>query len=100
MGSVSSVNPGLTDLFQTMANTSSPLLSSPSVVSALEAAPTADIVQTEHGSRSVTRRRHDVWPDHQFTRQLHHRYEQHPCEPGGSGQFRCGNECGAGVGHL
>ena len=45
MGSVSSVNPGLKDLFQTMANTSSPLLSSPNVVSALEAAPTADIVQ-------------------------------------------------------
>jgi hypothetical protein len=45
MGSVSSVNPGLTNLLQTLANVNSPVLSSSSVVSALEKAPAADIVQ-------------------------------------------------------
>jgi hypothetical protein len=45
MGSVSSVNPGLTSLLQTLSNVNSPVLSSPAVVSALEAAPAADIVQ-------------------------------------------------------
>jgi len=44
MGSVSSANPGLTDLLQTLSGIS-PVLSSPSVTSALEKASPADIVQ-------------------------------------------------------
>ena len=46
MGSVSSsLNPGVADLLQTLANVNSPVLSSPAVVSALEKAPASDIVQ-------------------------------------------------------
>ena len=45
MGSVSSVNPGVADLLQTLSNVNSPVMSSPTMVSALENAPTADIVQ-------------------------------------------------------
>jgi hypothetical protein len=45
MGSVSSVNPGVTDLLQTLSSLNLPLLSSAGVTSALENAPTADIVQ-------------------------------------------------------
>jgi len=45
MGDVSSVNPGVTDLLQTLSNLNSPVLSSPAVTSALESAPTTDIVQ-------------------------------------------------------
>jgi len=45
MGSVSSVNPGLTNLLQMLSTVNSPVLSSSAVVSALEKAPAADIVQ-------------------------------------------------------
>jgi hypothetical protein len=48
MGSVSSTNPGLSDLLQTLTNENSPLaatFSSPSVETALENAPAGDIVQ-------------------------------------------------------
>src|SRR5271157_3958033 len=45
MGSVSSANPGLQNLLQTLSNLNSPVLSSPVVTSALETAPPADIVQ-------------------------------------------------------
>ncbi len=45
MGDVSSVNPGVTDLLQTLSNLNSSVLSSPAVTSALESAPTTDIVQ-------------------------------------------------------
>ena len=45
MGSVSSVNPGVTDLLQTLSSLNLPVLSSAGVTSALENAPTADIVQ-------------------------------------------------------
>jgi len=45
MGSVSSLNPGVANLLQTLSNVNSPVLSSPAVTSALENAPTTDIVQ-------------------------------------------------------
>jgi hypothetical protein len=45
MGSVSAANPGVTDLLQILSNLNSPVLSSPGVTSALQTAPTADIVQ-------------------------------------------------------
>ena len=45
MGSVSSVNQGVADLLQTLSSLNLPVLSSPGVTSALEKAPTADIVQ-------------------------------------------------------
>jgi len=45
MGSVSSTNPGLQNLLQTLSNLNSPVLSSPVVTSALQKAPAADIVQ-------------------------------------------------------
>jgi hypothetical protein len=46
MGSVSSsLNPGVADLLQTLSSVNSPTLNSPAVVSALEAAPPADIVE-------------------------------------------------------
>ncbi|MGD0871386.1 MAG: hypothetical protein ABSB88_17680 [Bryobacteraceae bacterium] len=45
MSSVSSVNPGLENLLQTLSNLNSPVLSSPATVSALEKAPPADIIQ-------------------------------------------------------
>ena len=46
MGSVSSsLNPGVADLLQTLTSVNSPIASSQSVVSALEKAPPADIVQ-------------------------------------------------------
>ena len=44
MGSVSSVNPGVADLLQTLSSLNLPLLSSSAVTSALQKAPTADIV--------------------------------------------------------
>jgi hypothetical protein len=44
MGSAS-VNPGVSDLLQTLSNLNSPVLSSPKVVAALETAPTSDIVE-------------------------------------------------------
>jgi hypothetical protein len=45
VGSVSSVNPGVADLLQILSNFGSPVLSSPSVASALQAASPSDIVQ-------------------------------------------------------
>jgi hypothetical protein len=45
MGSVSSPNPAISNLLQTIASTEPSLLSSPSVVSSLENAPPADIIQ-------------------------------------------------------
>lgn len=45
MSSVSSVNPGLENLLQTLATINSPVLSSPAAVAALEKAPPSDIVQ-------------------------------------------------------
>jgi hypothetical protein len=45
MGSVSSVNPGVAALLQTLSNVNSPVMSSPAAVSALEKAPASDIVQ-------------------------------------------------------
>ncbi len=45
MGSVSSINAGVSDLLQIFSNFGAPILSSPAVVSALEAASPADIVQ-------------------------------------------------------
>ena len=45
MGSVASVNPGVADLLQTLTNLNSPVMSSQTVVSALEKSPPADIVQ-------------------------------------------------------
>jgi hypothetical protein len=44
MGTVSSSNPGLANLLQTLANVDSPMLSSPSAVSAIEDSSPADIV--------------------------------------------------------
>ena len=45
MGSVSSINPGVANLLQTLSNIGSPVLQSPAEVSALEKAPSGDIVQ-------------------------------------------------------
>jgi hypothetical protein len=46
MGTVSSsLNPGITDLLNTLTSVNSPIMNSPSVVSALEKAPASDIVQ-------------------------------------------------------
>ncbi len=45
MGSISSVNPGITNLLQTLSNVESPVLSSPSVLSALQKASPSDVVQ-------------------------------------------------------
>jgi len=46
MGTVSSsLNPGVSELLQTLSNVNSPVMSSPAVVSALEKAPERDIVQ-------------------------------------------------------
>ncbi len=45
MGAISSTNPGLTDLLQTLSNVDPTVLSSPAVTSALENASPSDIVQ-------------------------------------------------------
>ena len=45
MGSISSTNPGLTDLFQTLSSADPSLLSTPGVTTALENASPSDIVQ-------------------------------------------------------
>jgi len=45
MGSISSVNPGITNLLQTLSNVDFPVLSSPSVLSALQKASPSDVVQ-------------------------------------------------------
>jgi hypothetical protein len=52
VGSVS-LNPGLADLLQTLLNVNSPVLSSPSVVSALENAPSSDIVQLSQSASQL-----------------------------------------------
>jgi hypothetical protein len=53
MGSVSSLNPGVADLLQTLSNMNSPVLSSPAAVSALEKAPTTDIVQLSQSASQL-----------------------------------------------
>jgi len=53
MGSVSSLNPGVADLLQTLSNVNSPVLSSPAVMSALENAPTSDIVQLSQSATQL-----------------------------------------------
>ena len=45
MGSVSSVNPGLVNLFQTLSAVGSPVMSSQADMNALEKAPPTDIVE-------------------------------------------------------
>ena len=45
MGSISSLSPGITNLLQTLSQVNSPVLSSPSAVSALEKASPSDLVQ-------------------------------------------------------
>ena len=45
MGSISSANPGITNLLQTLSNVGSPVLSSPSVLSALQTASPSDVAQ-------------------------------------------------------
>jgi len=45
MASAAAVNPGLSDLLQSLSNIDSPVVSSPAAVAALEKAPPADIVQ-------------------------------------------------------
>src|SRR5271169_1057106 len=53
MGSVSSLNPGVANLLQTLSTVNSPVLSSPAAVSALENAPTADIVQLSQSATQL-----------------------------------------------
>jgi hypothetical protein len=53
MASVSSVNPGLSDLLQNLANLDSPVVSSPAAVAALEKAPPADIVQLSEAAMQL-----------------------------------------------
>jgi len=53
MGSVSSLNPGVANLLQTLSSVNSPVLSSPAVVSALENAPTSDIVQLSQSASQL-----------------------------------------------
>ena len=50
MGSISSVNPGITNLLQTLSNVDSPVLSSPSVLSALQKASPSDVVQLSNAA--------------------------------------------------
>ena len=45
MSSAAAVNPGVSNLLQTLSNIGSPALSSPAVQAALEKAPASDIVQ-------------------------------------------------------
>lgn len=45
MGAVSSSSPAITNLLQTISSAQSPVLSSPAVISSLENAPPADIIQ-------------------------------------------------------
>lgn len=53
MSSVSSVNPGVADVLQTLSNLDSPIASSQSVVSALEKASPADIVQLSNAATQL-----------------------------------------------
>ena len=53
MGSVSSANPGLQNLLQTLSNLNSPVLSSPAVTSALQTASPADIVQLSEAATQL-----------------------------------------------
>ena len=53
MSSVSSLNPGVADLLQTLTNLNSPVLSSQSVTKALEKAPPGDIVQLSNAATQL-----------------------------------------------
>lgn len=53
MGSVSSLNPGVANLLETLSNVNSPVLSNPTVVSALESAPASDIVQMSESATQL-----------------------------------------------
>jgi hypothetical protein len=53
MSSVSSVNPGVADVLQTLSNLDSPVASSQSVVNALEKASPADIVQLSNAATQL-----------------------------------------------
>lgn len=53
MGSVSSLNPGVANLLQTLSNVNSPVLSSPAVVTAIENAPASDIVQMSESATEL-----------------------------------------------
>jgi len=53
MSTVSSVNPGLADVLQTLSNLDSPVASSASVKSALEKASPADIVQLSNAATQL-----------------------------------------------
>ena len=53
MSTVSSVNPGVADVLQTLSNLNSPIASSQSVVNALEKASPADIVQLSNAATQL-----------------------------------------------
>jgi hypothetical protein len=53
MGSVSSPNPAITNLLQTISSSQSPVLSSPAVISSLENAPPADIIQISTAATQI-----------------------------------------------
>jgi hypothetical protein len=53
MASVASINPGLSDLLQTLANIDSPVVSSPAAVSALEKASPTDLVQLSEAAMQL-----------------------------------------------
>ena len=53
MSTVSSVNPGVADVLQTLSNLDSPIASSQSVVNALEKASPADIVQLSNAATQL-----------------------------------------------
>jgi hypothetical protein len=53
MASVASINPGLADLLQTLANIDSPVVSSPAAVSALEKASPTDLVQLSEAAMQL-----------------------------------------------
>jgi hypothetical protein len=53
MGSVSSANPAITNLLQTIGSAQSPVLSSPAVISSLENAPPADIIQISTAATQI-----------------------------------------------
>jgi hypothetical protein len=53
VASVASINPGLSDLLQTLANINSPVVSSPAAVSALEKASPTDLVQLSEAAQQL-----------------------------------------------
>jgi hypothetical protein len=53
MASVASINPGLSDLLQSLANIDSPVVSSPGAVSALEKASPTDLVQLSEAAMQL-----------------------------------------------